>query len=131
MRTFTIEMPPGTALISANNRLDRYSRNDLTQDIKAKVAAIARGIPPLGRSDVTVEYLSPPRLKRDRHPFASGVITDADNMAPTGKALVDGLVKCGVFPTDTKRCVRQVTYRLAGETHPRGLLRVTITEVAP
>jgi hypothetical protein len=131
-RTFVIDMEPGTPIISANNRLNYYARNRLTQELKAKIGAVARGkIPPLGRADITVTYFSPPRLKRMRHPLASDAISDSDNIAPTGKALVDGIVKAGVFRTDSKKCVREVTYILAKETHPRGLLRLTITEVAP
>lgn len=128
-------MPPGTPIISANSRMDRYSRNRLTQELKDKIGAIAAcrmklREQNLGRCDITVEYLSPPRLRRDRHPFASDAIADSDNLAPTGKALVDGLVKeARIWPDDNKRWVRRVTYELAQETHYRGLLRVIITEV--
>jgi hypothetical protein len=131
-RTWTIELPPGTPIISGNNRLDRYAKNRRTQELKDKAGAIARcrvQIPPLRRADITVTYLSPPRLRRLRHPLASDAISDSDNLAPTGKALVDGIVACGIFPSDSKRYVRRVTYELAEETHPRGLLRVHITEV--
>jgi hypothetical protein len=125
-------MEPGTPIISANNRLNRYARNRQVQDLKDRIGALARcryGLPAIGKADITVEYLSPPRLTRMRHPFASDCISDSDNIAPTGKALVDGLVACGIFRSDSKRYVRSVRYVLAEETHPRGLLRVHITEV--
>jgi hypothetical protein len=44
---------------------------------------------------------------------------------------MSGIVACGIFPSDSKRYVRSVRYVLSEETHPRGLLRVTIAEVMP
>jgi hypothetical protein len=135
-RTWTITLEPGTPILSANARADRYTRNRVTQDLKDKIAAIAAcrlKLPAehIGRADITVRYASPPRLRRLRHPLASDCVTDPDNVAPAGKALVDGLVKCGIWPGDSKKWIRKVTYELAPETHPRGLLTVTITEVTP
>jgi hypothetical protein len=121
-----LELPPGTPILSANHRMDRYARNRRTQELKDKITAIIRcrrELPPIGRADITVEYLSPPRLKRLRHPFASDCISDSDNIAPTGKALADGIVACGIFPSDSKRYVRSVRYVLSEETHPPKCLR--------
>jgi hypothetical protein len=122
-------------IISANNRLDRWKKNALTRDLQAKAAdAVKRQMPRpppvIGLADITVEYLSPPRLKRMRHPFASDCISDSDNIAPTAKALIDGLIKkAHMWPSDSKKYVRETSYILARETHPRGLLRIYITEV--
>ena len=131
-RTWTIELPPGTPIITGNNRMDRYARNRRVQDLKDTVAAVARcrlNIPQLGHVAITTTYYSPPRLKRQRHPFASDAISDHDGIAPTAKALIDGLVMCGVLRGDTKRWVRSGTCVLADETHPRGQIVLTITEV--
>ena len=131
-RSWTIEMPPGTPIVTGNNRLDRYERNRRIQVLKDKIAAIAwcrLKIPQLGPVEITTTYYSPPRLKRQRHPFASEAISDHDGIAPTSKALIDGLVACGVLRGDTKRWVRSGTCVLADETHPRGQVVLTITEL--
>ena len=134
-RTWTLELPEGTTIISANNRLDRWTKNRLTKDLHAKVAdavkrQMPRPLPVIGLADITVKYVSPPRLRRLRHPLASDCISDSENIAPTGKALIDGLVKeAHLWPSDSKKYVRKVTYILAKETHPRGLIRIHITEV--
>ena len=129
-RTFTLELPPGTPIISGNNRLDRYAKNrrikDLQRLIRAKVRGRAQITVPVY---ITVEYASPPRLMRLRHPFASECILDHDNLWPTYKACCDGLVRAGLLAGDTKRYVGPGRVALADETHPRGLLRVTISEV--
>ena len=133
-RTWTIEMPPGTPIITGNNRMDRYARNRRTRELKDKIGAIARcrlQIPQLGPVEITTTYYSPPRLKRDRHPFASDAIADHDGIAPTSKALIDGLVACGVLRGDTKRWVRSGRNVLADETHPRGQVVLVITELSP
>ena len=130
-RTWTIEFEPGTPILTANQRMHRYARNDRTQELKVKTAMLAKRmrIPALERADVTTWYASPPRQKAQRHPLASDALDDSDGLAPTGKACLDGLVLGGVFVTDRKRCVRRTTCELAGETHPRGQLCVIITEV--
>jgi hypothetical protein len=130
-RSWVIEMEPGTPIISANHRMNRYALNAQVQDLKDRIGkfiAYRDKVPPIGRADIVVEYISPPRRRKDRHPFASDCITDNDNLAPTAKALVDGIAAAGVVPADTKRYVTSRCV-LADETHPRGLLRVTITEV--
>jgi hypothetical protein len=133
-RTWTLTLPEGTTIISGNNRLDRWTKNRLIKDLHALVAdavkrQMGRPVPPVGPVEITTEYASPPRLKRMRHPFASACILDNDNIAPTGKACADGIVKAGIWPSDSKKYVRKTSYILAPETHPRGLLRVHIAEV--
>lgn len=130
-RTWVLELPEGTSIVSGNNRLNRYARNDRIQALKQKtrVAVLRAKIPPLGRADIEVRYFSPPRLKRLRHPFASDAISDSDNISPTGKACADGIVLAGVFVSDAKKRVRRVISELDDATHPRGLVRITITEV--
>jgi hypothetical protein len=129
-RTWVIEMEPGTPVISANHRMNRYALNRRIKDLHDRIGKFIRyrdKVPPLGRADITVEYFSPPRLKRLRHPLASDCITDEDNLYPTAKALVDGIVRAGVLKNDTKHYARSRCV-LADETHPRGLLRIHITE---
>jgi Holliday junction resolvase RusA-like endonuclease len=131
-RQWVIEIPPGTPIVGGNSRQDRWSRNARVQRLKeaAAVLAMKQRIQPLGQCDITVAYESPPRAKAKRHPLASDCITDSDNVAPTAKALVDGLVQAGLWASDGRKRVRKVTCELSAQVHPRGQLRITITELA-
>ena len=131
-RSYTIELPPGTPIISGNNRLNRYAKNRRIKDLHRLIAQLTlRWQPITGPVDITVEYASPPLRKAKRHPLASECILDHDNLWPTYKACCDGLVRAGVLKGDTKRYVGPGRVVIADETHPRGLLRVTISEVTP
>jgi hypothetical protein len=131
-RSWTVELPPGTPIITGNNRLHWAERNKRVKNIHevvAQLAAAAR-LPLIGCPvTVVVEYATPPRLRAKQHPFASQAITDDDGIAPTGKAMLDALVRCGVLNGDTHKWVRGVRNQLADHTHPRGVVRITITEV--
>lgn len=130
-RSWTIRMPPGIDIVTGNNRLHYHAKNKRIAELHRAVATLAakQRIPQLGVVEITVTYHSPPRRRADRHPFSSDAITDHDGIAPTSKALIDGLVDCGVLRADTKRWVRPPLNRLADQTHPRGQVVITITEV--
>ncbi len=132
-RTWVIELPPGTPVLTANDRMHRYATNTVIANLKNVISRLAtqRRIPQLERAQVTLEYESPPRYRKDRHPLASKRVEDGDALFPTRKACVDGLVYAGVFPKgDSKlRVVGDATCRLLPYTHPRGLVRIIITEV--
>ena len=126
-----IELPEGTPIITGNNRLHCHAKNRITKNLYQVIAGLALRWQPIAVPvHITVGYASPPRLRAKRHPLASECILDHDNLWPTYKACADGLVRAGVFAGDTKRYVGPGNVELADETHPRGLLRVHITEVA-
>lgn len=131
-RTWTVELPPGTEILSANHRMNRYAaqrRINALQGVAIQLATKYK-LPAIAHATVLVTYEPPPRLTKDRHPLASQRIEDSENLQPTAKALVDGLVKAGVFPAgDSRKRIDWVTCVLLPETHPRGLVRLTITEV--
>jgi crossover junction endodeoxyribonuclease RusA len=129
-RTWTLELPPGTPILSANHRMHRYAAARRIKELNAAAILLTRvaKLPVIGRATVLVLYLPPPRLKRDRHPLASDRIEDSENLAPTSKAVVDGLVRGGVFASDSRKYVPRVAYEVLAETHPRGLVRIVITE---
>ncbi len=129
-RTWIIELPPGTTVLTANDRMNRYAANKVRQPLRLAVALKARQqkIPALERIQVVVEYTPPPRLKKDRHPLASSRIEDEDNLAPTAKTCVDGLVLAKVLPGDSVKRVRSQCHLLTS-TCPMGQLRIIITEV--
>jgi hypothetical protein len=132
-RTWTIELPAGTPILTANHRMNRYAAqrriNDL-QDVAIQLALLHQ-LPAIGYATVLAQYNPPPRRMKDRHPLASDRIEDSENLQPTAKALVDGLRKAGVWPSDSRKYVRHVTCEVLPETHPRGQVTVTITEVTP
>lgn len=133
LRAYVLELPPGTPILTANQSLHFHDRHDRVEALAAVVTQLVRAQRPApftGQVDVVVEYWSPPHRKADRHPLSSQEVKDAENIAPTSKAAIDALVRAGVLVNDSRKWVRQVTYRLAPVKHPRGLVRITITEVA-
>lgn len=134
-RSWVIELPPGTPILTANERASSWratmGRNKRTQELKAivrRLAADVAKVPALRVARVEVVYLNPPRLKKDRHPLASARIEDHDNLWPTWKATTDALVKAQVLADDNARRVMPPVCRIGG-MHPRGQVRIIITEV--
>ena len=120
-RSFRLEMPARLELVSANDRLHWAVRNRRGQQLRKAAWALARQarIPLLERAVITAEY-QPPLISRLR---------DADNLAPSVKYLIDGLVDAGVLPDDNARHVTQVTYRL-GDPFPGGRLVLHVEETS-
>jgi Holliday junction resolvase RusA-like endonuclease len=119
----TIALPPGLELLSLNGRDHWAKRHRVTRDIKEAAWAVATReliagrAATLQRAEVTVTYQPPDRRRRD-----------ADNLALSGKAAIDGLVLAGVLPDDSSRHVAGVTYEI-GPVHPRGRLVITVREI--
>jgi hypothetical protein len=126
-RTWVIEFPPGMELLTSNNRLHHMARHKLSEQIQNDAITLARvcKLPGILRASILVEYLRPAR----RHPLASAFVRDAGALAPTGKAIIDGFVKAGVFADDAARYVTSETYRISDKRSERGQIVVTITEV--
>ena len=106
-------------LLSLNDRLHFGERHRRTQDLKraACVLALSKKIPRLERVSVVVEYQ--PRDRRER---------DADNISPSGKAALDGIVAAKVLVDDSKAYVTGVEC-IIGEPYPLGRLVLHLTEV--
>lgn len=115
-REVTIALPPGLPMLSLNGRDHWAKRADATRDIKAATWALAHGTAPFPRAEVTVTYQPPDKRRRD-----------PDNLAPSGKAAIDGIVAAGVLPDDDGEHVTAVTYEI-GPVHPRGRLVITVRE---
>ena len=126
-------VPPGTVLRTSNDRLSRPVAARMNKALRPPLAsqlALAARIPRVERADILLTYVPPPRAKKDRHPLASARVEDAGALAPTGKALIDGMKDAGVFADDNFRHVRREIYQLLEGTDPRGRLRLHIIEVA-
>lgn len=95
-RSWTIELPAGTMLLTANQRLHHHARAQLTAALRHQAGWLARAqkIPRIERAWIVCVYHAPDRRRRD-----------PANWAPTAKALVDGLVDAGVLADDDAKHV--------------------------
>jgi Holliday junction resolvase RusA-like endonuclease len=122
LREIAIELPPGMPVLSLNDRMHYARRNNASQQLKtaAWAKALQARLPALQRAEVTVEYQPPDRRRRD-----------PDNLAPTGKAAIDGLVLAGVLPDDDSEHVAAVRYVIGPlyALHPRGRIILRVREV--
>ena len=82
---FVFTVHPG-AILSANQRMHWARRSSLTRDLRARAAYtwMQQGRPRLDRARCVVDVSYPDRRRRD-----------VDNLTPTVKALIDGLVHPG------------------------------------
>lgn len=123
-RVLILDLPaecwPGELLNA--NRMRGHSR-DLARAIapwRDLGALVARGVAPVPTpARVWLEVTLPTNQRRD-----------ASNLAPTGKALVDGLVDAGVLPDDCDGVIEGPHVR---RTYPNGpaRLRVIVEPIAP
>ena len=75
-RTWTIEMEPGTPIISANHRLNRYALNRQVQDLKDRIGgliACRAGCPASPQPTSWWEYVSPPAAEAPAAPAGLGL----------------------------------------------------------
>ncbi len=127
--TWTIELPPGLKLLSANGREHYMARHRIYQEIKkaAWAMTVKARIPRLGRVEIQGIYDPPDRRHRD-----------ADNLAASLKAVIDGIVASGrIGPGvparpglgDDSRYVAAVSMTIGEQVYPQGRLRILIHEV--
>lgn len=98
----TLKLPYDRPPISQNSRMHWAPANKIKQEIKRSSAWLARSekMPHLERIRVTIEWIVNDRRRRD-----------VDNMAPTLKAAIDGLVQAGVITDDDYTRV-ETAYRI-------------------
>lgn len=88
---------PRSKLLSANDKMHWAARAKLTKQLRQWGYLLGRegqGVARLHltRARVEFEFAYPDRRRRDRH-----------NLAPTVKALMDGLIDAGLLPDDADR----------------------------
>jgi crossover junction endodeoxyribonuclease RusA len=117
---FTIELPPGLVLLTANERPHWSRRAAVTGGIRVAAATLARAaqIPAAEQAWITVVLHPHNRRRLDPH-----------NWGPSAKAAIDGLVDAGILPDDDWRHLLAVTF-LLGPTRPARQLSLHITPVA-
>ena len=80
--------------LSMNQRLNHFTKNEKTQYWRERARLDARGIPQVDWARVVIFYRFPDNRRRE-----------VNNLMPTSKAIVDGLVDAGVFPDDNDKHV--------------------------
>lgn len=119
VRQWTIALPPGTRLLSANGREHWAARAAVTASLRNAAGWLARAqkIPRLDRAHVLAVYEPPDRRRRD-----------PANLYPSVKACVDGLTDAGAWADDDADHVAGPDMRL-GPVCPGGRLVLTVTEL--
>lgn len=101
--------------INANVREHRMSVVKKTAAWRALAAELAAGIPP---------FTGPVRIVA-RIVKSRGGIYDPNNLNPTTKAIVDGLVEAGLLPADDYHHVIGPDHRHGGKGRPEVRLEIT------
>ena len=127
-RILRIELPPGLPLLNANKRpFMRKSKDGRrvpsdSKDIErlrdeAEKAARAQPFVPFSRVRIRCIFRAPNNYKRDTF-----------NLAPSFKAIIDGLVRAGVIKDDNDSIVKEVCL-VRGENLPKlGQLIIQVIE---
>lgn len=119
MRQLTIDIPAPCQFINSNQRLHRMAQAKLTKIWRQASAAAAHGHPTFtGRVHITAHIFKP---RAGRY--------DTNNLAPTTKAIVDGLVDAGLLLDDSTRYVIGPDHRDGGKGNPEIVLE--IHEIGP
>ncbi|MFE7077886.1 hypothetical protein ACFU96_48215 [Streptomyces sp. NPDC057620] len=130
-RTFTLALPPGLKLMSANQRLHHRVRAGLTADIRGAAMATCsenehmRAALAVAGSDPVLEHAY---ILGVLHPGSRRRI-DPANFYPSFKAAVDGLVDAGVLEDDDHTRVVGPDMRL-GPVVKGGRLTLVIQEIS-
>jgi len=117
--TRQVAFPAGMDLLLSNDRLHWAVRAARTKQLRKAGFAVARQqrLPRLGRVKIVAEWQPPDRRRRD-----------AAAIAPTVKALVDGIVDAGVLADDCGTLLTEEIYRI-GPVYPAGRVVLFIEEV--
>lgn len=108
-RTYRLEFPPGTLLLTANGRSsknaisagNRWKKREVTASLRdaGRKLAKTKKIPLLKAVHITALYYPPDRRRRD-----------APNLLfHSSKAVIDGFVDAGVLADDNDKIVRSLT----------------------
>lgn len=114
VRHITIDIPAPCAFINSNQRLHRMAQAKLTKTWRQASAAAAHGIPPFTRQVHITAHIFKPRAGR----------YDTNNLAPTTKACVDGLVDAGLLVDDSTEWVIGPDHRHGGKGNAEIVLEI-------
>jgi hypothetical protein len=114
MRHVTIDIPAPCQFINSNQRLHRMAQAKLTKTWRQASAAAASSIGPLTPPVHITAHIFKPRAGR----------YDPNNLAPTTKAIVDGLVDAGLLADDSVNYVIGPDHRHGGKGAPEIVLEI-------
>lgn len=123
-RTLELTIPAPCDWINANQRLHWAEKARRTKAWRTAAHYIAGAVPRRQRI-----FTTPVHIVCTVHKTRNGRF-DVSNLAPTSKALVDGLVDAGVIPDDSNQWVTGPDMR-AGEKRTTPAVHVLITEIQP
>lgn len=95
-------------LLTANMRLHWATKARHTRVIRDMAWILARQSRTQTMPHAEVEVVTKWPNRRAR---------DAENIAPTAKAAIDGCVQAGVIPDDSSMYLKKVSYSIADDTH--------------
>jgi len=113
-RHITIDIPAPCDFINSNQRLHRMAQAKLTKTWRQASAAAAQGIPPFTGKVHIIAHIFKPRAGR----------YDTNNLAPTTKAAVDGLVDAGLLVDDSTEWVIGPDHRHGGKGNAEIVLEI-------
>ncbi len=114
-----IVLPYTKPPLTLNQRLQHMHKARLTRLLRENVTILASRLPKMARAEVTLHYA--PADKRRR---------DADNLVPTSKACVDGLVRAKVLPDDSPEYLDHKMPVIDQPNAGRGRLYLLVRELA-
>ena len=116
-RIAMIDVPAPCQFINSNQRLHRMAQAKLTKTWRNATALAAHGTQPFAGQVRIIAHIYKPRNGR----------YDTNNLAPTTKAMVDGLVDAGVLVDDSTEFVIGPDHRHGGKGGPRIVLEISTT----
>jgi crossover junction endodeoxyribonuclease RusA len=114
-RQVSIRIPAPCQYINSNQRLHRMAQAKLTKAWRQASAAAAHGIPTFAGQVHIIAHIYKPRAGR----------YDTNNLAPTTKAAVDGLVDAGLLVDDSTEWVIGPDHRHGGKGPAEIILEIT------
>lgn len=113
-----IRLPWTTPPLNANQRLHWAHKAKLTRQIRDTVTLLARDVPFLDKIQVRLDWVVTDKRRRDE-----------DNLFPTFKACIDGLVDADVVPDDTSDFVIREHPRIVRAPGDEKRIELHIVEV--
>lgn len=114
-RVVILDIPAPCAFINSNDRTHRMAQAKLTKTWRAAAKQAAANTEPLNPPVHIIAHIYKPRGGR----------YDPNNLAPTTKACVDGLVDAGLLEDDSVEYVVGPDHRHGGVGHAEILLEIT------
>lgn len=108
-RAYTIQIPPRTILLNANDRPHHMKRARIVRNLRdiTRQLAVIRRLPHLERVEI-IGFVHPPDSRR----------RDPHNWYPTLKACIDGTVDAGVISDDDATRLVRTDMQLGAKTRP-------------